>query len=170
MGYEPVYSNDIFERDLYFAGSAKRRLHELEEMVQRDDIAALIGARGGYGSNYLLERLNFKHFIEHPKIILGCSDITSLLTAVTDRTGLVTFHGPMLAKDIAAATFDSSSWDHALRGATHWNLPTDGVEVLNPGRAQGRLYGGCLSMLAGSLGTRFEICTGDAILFVEDHP
>ena len=168
MGYEPVYSNDIFERDLYFAGSAKRRLHELEEMVQRDDIAALIGARGGYGSNYLLDRLNFKHFIEHPKIILGCSDITSLLTAVTDRTGLVTFHGPMLAKDIAAATFDSSSWDHALRGATHWNLPTDGVEVLNPGRAQGRLYGGCLSMLAASLGTDFEIRTEDAILFVED--
>src|SRR5258708_25878496 len=93
MGYEPVYSNDIFERDLYFAGSAKRRLHELEEMVQRDDIAALIGARGGYGRNYLLDRLNFKHFIQHPKIILGCSAITSLLTAVTNRTSLVSFPG-----------------------------------------------------------------------------
>jgi muramoyltetrapeptide carboxypeptidase len=168
MGYEPVYSDGIFERDLYFAGSAERRLRELEELLLRDDVKALIGVRGGYGSNYLLDRLDFEHFRKHPKIILGSSDLTSLLTAITDRTGLVTFYGPMLAKDISAGTFEASSWDHALGSATSWSVPTDGVEVLRPGRAQGKLYGGCLSLLAASLGTPFEIQTEAKILFVED--
>ena len=87
MGYEPVYSDGIFERDLYFAGSASRRFRELEDMLLRADVKALIGVRGGYGSNYLLERLDFKKFSAHPKIILGCSDLTSLLTSILDSTG-----------------------------------------------------------------------------------
>jgi len=168
MGHQPLYSQNIFDRDLYFAGSSERRVRELEEMLVRDDVKALIGVRGGYGSNYLLERLDFNKFARHPKILLGCSDLTSLLTAIQDRTGLVTFHGPMVAKDIAAATFDSSSWNNAFSGSTSWDLPTSGVEVLNPGRAHGRLYGGCLSMLAASLGTAFELQTEGTILFLED--
>src|SRR5262249_2602039 len=125
MGYEPVFSENIFDRDLYFAGSAERRLRELESLLRRDDLAALIGVRGGYGSNYLLERVDFGLFIQHPKIILGCSDLTSLLTAITDRTGLVTFHGPMLAKDIADCTFERSSWNNALAAAANWTIPTE---------------------------------------------
>lgn len=168
MGYEPLYSESIFERDFYFAGSAERRWRELEDMLRRDDVAALIGVRGGYGSNYLLEKLDFAKFVAHPKIVLGCSDLTSLLTAITDRTGLVTFHGPMVAKDIAAGTLESSSWSNAFQGSASWNIPADGVEALHPGRAQGRLYGGCLSLLAASLGTSFEIETEGTILFMED--
>jgi muramoyltetrapeptide carboxypeptidase len=168
LGYEPVFSDDIFDRYLYFAGSAERRLREFESMLQRDDVAALIGVRGGYGSNYLLERLNFELFTRHPKIILGCSDLTSLLTAISDRTGLVTFHGPMVAKDIAESSFEKSSWSNALAAAPNWTIPTGDAEVLKPGRARGRLYGGCLSLLVASLATEFEIQTDDALLFIED--
>ena len=168
MGYEPIYSQDIFARDLYFAGNADRRLRELESMLRRDDIAAIIGVRGGYGSNYLLENLDFELFAAHPKIILGCSDLTSLLTAIMDRAGLVAFHGPMVAKDIAEGTFDSPSWHNSFAGANSWEISTANVEVLRPGRARGRLYGGCLSLLAASLGTPFEIKTEDTILFLED--
>jgi muramoyltetrapeptide carboxypeptidase len=168
MGFEPVYSPEIFERDLYFAGSADRRWRELEGFLERDDIAAIIGVRGGYGSNYLLERLDFERFVRRPKILLGCSDLTSLLTAISDRTGLVTFHGPMVAKDIATGSFELSSWQNALEGASSWSIPAGGVEVLRAGAAEGRLYGGCLSMLAASLGTDFEIETGNTILFIED--
>jgi muramoyltetrapeptide carboxypeptidase len=168
MGYEPVFSPDIFDRDLYFAGSAQRRLRELESMLQRDDLAALIGVRGGYGSNYLLERVNFELFIQHPKIILGCSDLTTLLTAIVDRTGLLTFHGPMLAKDIADGRFEESSWNHAFAATPNWTVPTEGAEVLQAGQAQGRLYGGCLSLLVASLGTEFEVQTEGALLFIED--
>jgi muramoyltetrapeptide carboxypeptidase len=168
MGYEPVFWAHIFDRDIYFAGPAERRSHEFREFWQRDDIAALICVRGGYGSNYLLENLDFAMFARRPKILLGCSDITTLLTAITDRTGLVTFHGPMVAKDIADGTFDASSWTNALRGVENWSVPTSAVEVLRPGRARGRLYGGCLSLLVASLGTGYEIQTEDSILFIED--
>lgn len=168
-GYEPVYLPGILERDLYFAGALERRLKEFEEFLERDDIAALICARGGYGSNYLLERLDFEKFIQHPKVIVGYSDNTSLLTAITDRCGLVTFHGPMVTKDFASPQgVELSSWTNAVTGAGAWNLPVDKVQVLRPGRAQGRLYGGCLSLLVASLGTPFEIHTDDTILFLED--
>lgn len=168
MGYEPVYSQDIFDCDIYFAGTAERRTQELHEYWRRDDIAALICVRGGYGSNYLLEKLDFSLFAARPKILLGCSDITSLLTAINDRTGLVGFHGPMVAKDIADGTFDLPSWTSSLQGAANWAVPATGVEVLRSGKATGRLYGGCLSMLVASLGTPFEIQTQGSILFIED--
>jgi len=168
LGYAPVFTESIFDRDLYFAGTAERRLREFESMLQRDDLAALIGVRGGYGSNYLLERLNLELFEAHPKIILGCSDLTSLLTAISDRTGLVTFHGPMLAKDIADGSFERSSWTNAFTGTATWTVPAEGSQVLRPGNAQGRLYGGCLSLLVASLGTDFEIQTDGTLLFIED--
>jgi muramoyltetrapeptide carboxypeptidase len=168
MGYEPVYSQNIFDRDIYFAGSVERRAHEFQEFWRRDDIAALICVRGGYGANYLLEKLDYRLIASRPKILLGCSDVTSLLTAIHDRTGLVGFHGPMVAKDIADGTFDLSSWKNALEGVTNWSVPTGGVEVLHTGKAVGRLYGGCLSMLVASLGTPYEIQTDGAILFIED--
>jgi len=168
MGYEPVYAQNIFDRDIYFAGTAERRTHELLDYWRRDDIAALICVRGGYGSNYLLEKLDFSLFAACPKILLGCSDITSLLTAISDRTGLVGFHGPMVAKDIADGTFDLSSWTSALHGAANWTVLATGVEMLQSGKASGRLYGGCLSMLVASLGTPFEIQTEGSILFIED--
>jgi muramoyltetrapeptide carboxypeptidase len=168
MGYAPVYSEDIFDRDIYFAGSAERRVREFKDYWQRDDIRALVCVRGGYGSNYLLETLDFNLIAGRPKILIGCSDITSVLTAIHDRTGLVTFHGPMVAKDLAGGTFDPSSWSNSLTGVAGWEVPTSGVEVLRPGVARGKLYGGCLSMLAASLGTPFEIETEDTILFVED--
>src|SRR5258708_84147 len=170
MGYEPVFSETIFDRDLYFAGSTERRARELEEMLGRSDIAALICVRGGYGSNYLLERVDFQKFADHPKILLGCSDITTLLTAITDPTGLVTFHGPMVAKDIATPhSMAVASWTHALTGGASWNVANDGVEVLRSGHAQGRLYGGGPSMLVPSLGKDLEIHTGHPIMFLDAY-
>jgi len=168
MGYEPVYSQEIFDRDLYFAGGVDRRMHEFHEFWRREDIAALICVRGGYGSNYLLEKLDYGMIAARPKILLGCSDITSLLTAIHDRTGLIGFHGPMVAKDIADGTFDQLSWSNSLTGIAEWDVPANGIEVLRPGTAQGKLYGGCLSMLVASLGTPYEIQTDDTILFIED--
>ncbi len=168
MGYEPVYSQAIFQRDLYFAGTVERRRQELEDLLRQPDIAALMCVRGGYGSNYLLESFHFELFAHYPKIFLGCSDITSLLTVITDRTGLVTFHGPMVAKDIAGGTFDETSWGKCFDGAGIWSITDPQIEVLQPGHAKGRLYGGCLSMLVESMGTPFQIQTDDTILFIED--
>ena len=118
LGYKPFYFDSIFDRDLYFAGSVERRTRELEEMFVRDEVRAILCARGGYGSNYLLDRLDLKKIKAHPKIFVGYSDLTTLLTYFADAAGLVTFQGPMVAKDFAHADgVDLVSWEHALHGS-----------------------------------------------------
>src|ERR1700680_2605296 len=101
LGYKPFYFDSILEGDLYFAGSVERRALELEEMFTRDEVRAIICARGGYGANYLLRELDLQQIKAHPKILVGYSDITTLLTHFVGAAGLVTFHGPMAAKDWA---------------------------------------------------------------------
>jgi muramoyltetrapeptide carboxypeptidase len=108
----------------------------------------------------------------HPKIFVGYSDITTLLTCFADSANFVTFHGPMVTKDFAHADgVDLPSWEAALTGLAEWAIesgPDSGVKPLREGEAEGILYGGCLSMLAASLGTSHEIRTAGTILFVED--
>lgn len=70
-GYQPFYFDSILEQDLYFAGSVDRRAHELEEMFVRDDVKAIVCARGGYGANYLLQALDLRKIKAHPKILWG---------------------------------------------------------------------------------------------------
>jgi muramoyltetrapeptide carboxypeptidase len=172
MGYNPVFDNSIFARDLYFAGSVERRARELENMFARPDVKAILCARGGYGANYLLSSLDIKKLAAHPKIFVGYSDITSLMTYLCDAAGMVTFHGPMVAKDFAKpGGIDTASWQSALGGENRWPLDfgvDSGVKSLVQGSAEGVLYGGCLSMLAESLGTPYEIRTEGTILFIED--
>src|SRR5580704_15839815 len=172
LGYKPFYLDSILDRDLYFAGSVKRRARELEEMFTRDEVRAIVCARGGYGANYLLQTLNLDNIKTHPKIFVGYSDVTSLLTYISDFTGLVTFHGPMVTKDFAHSDgVDLPTWEAALSGASEWNIDfgtESGAKPLVAGSAEGILYGGCLSMLAASLGTPYEIHTEGTILFIED--
>jgi len=172
MGYNPVYDESIFARELYFAGSLDRRVRQLEGMFLRDDVKAIVCARGGYGSNYLLPRLNMKKIAERPKAFIGYSDNTSLLTYLCDAANIVTFHGPMVAKDFAVSDgVDAESWQAALGARENWRLDFDsnsGVKPLQQGTGDGILYGGCLSMLAESLGTPYEINTEGTILFIED--
>src|SRR5438270_1912976 len=172
LRYKPFYFDSIFEQDLYFAGSVERRVRELEEMFARDDVRAIFCARGGYGANYLLSALDPQKIVAHPKIFMGYSDITTLLTCFVDSAGFVTFHGPMVTKDFSLPDgVDLASWEAALTGLSQWELDLgagSGVKGLVEGRAEGVLYGGCLSMLAASLGTPHEIRTADTILFVED--
>jgi muramoyltetrapeptide carboxypeptidase len=169
LGYKTVYDESIFEQDLYFAGSAERRLSELEEMFLRDDVQAILCARGGYGSNYLLSRLDIEKVKANPKIFMGYSDLTCLLTWLADAAGLVTFHAPMLTKDFASADgVDLRSFDAVASGA-EWVLEAaSGLRPLMSGSAEGILYGGCLSILVASLGTPYEIETDGTILFLED--
>jgi muramoyltetrapeptide carboxypeptidase len=174
-GYEPFYVESILDRDLYFAGSADRRARELEDMFVHDDIRAIICARGGYGSNYLLPTINskmldLKKIAAHPKIFVGYSDLTTLLTWFTDSANFVTLHGPMVAKDFALADgVDLASWQNAVGGAAEWEIGEgSGAIPLVAGDAEGILYGGCLSILVAALGTPYDICTDRTILFIED--
>jgi muramoyltetrapeptide carboxypeptidase len=172
VGYRPFYFDSIFDQDLYFAGSVQRRAGELEEMFAREEVRAIVCARGGYGANYLLQALDLEKIKSHPKIFVGYSDLTTLLTYFADAAGLVTFHGPMVAKDWAhEGGVDLASWRAALTDTAAWELNLgagSGASGLVEGAAEGILYGGCLSLLAASLGTPHEIRTEGTILFLED--
>lgn len=169
-GYEPFYFDSIVDRDLYFAGSVERRARELEEMFVRDDIHAIVCARGGYGANHLLGTLDLAKIAAHPKIFVGYSDLTTLLTWFADRVPMAVFHGPMVTKDFAVADgVDFDSWRHALGGDAEWEVgPASGASPLVAGAAEGILYGGCLSLLVAALGTPYDIHTEGTILFLED--
>jgi muramoyltetrapeptide carboxypeptidase len=170
-GYRPVYLDSILDQDLYFAGSVERRARELETMFAREDVKAVICARGGYGANYLLEALALEAIKTHPKIFVGYSDLTTLMTCFSSAGGFVTFHGPMVAKDWAHENgIDFSSWRAMLSGSDEeFVLNADsGITGLCHGDAEGILYGGCLSILVASLGTPWEIDTTNRILFLED--
>src|SRR5579862_1741935 len=170
LGYKPFYFDSILDQEMYFAGSVKRRVQELEDMFLRPEVRAIVCARGGYGANYLLEFIDLEKIKSHPKIFVGYSDITTLLTYFADAAGVVTLHGPMLTKDFSHADgVEMSSFQAALTGRPKWIVGAEsGIRSLRQGKAQGILYGGCLSMLAASLGTPYEIHTDDTILFIED--
>ncbi|HVH87260.1 MAG TPA: LD-carboxypeptidase [Terriglobales bacterium] len=172
LGFNPVYLQSIFDRELYFAGTAARRADELHEMFRAPEVKAIICARGGYGTNHLLHYLNLDVIGSNPKIFCGYSDVTTLLTYFHRKLGLVGFHGPMLAKDFARPDgVHASSFSAATNGETSWNITNaDSPELqpIRPGVAEGKLYGGCLSLLVASLGTPHEIETEDTILFLED--
>jgi muramoyltetrapeptide carboxypeptidase len=162
LGYTPFYLPSILEQDLYFAGSAKRRARELEEMFTREEVRAIVCARGGYGANYLLGELNPAKIAGHSKIFVGYSDVTTLLTCFADSARFVTFHGPMVTKDFAHEDgIDLPSWEIT-------SAADSGAEGLVDGTAEGILYGGCLSILVASLGTPHDIRTDGTILFMED--
>jgi muramoyltetrapeptide carboxypeptidase len=172
LGYQPFYLPSIFDRELYFAGSVQRRVDELHEMFARPEVKAILCARGGYGCNYLLPHLDLDLVRANPKILAGCSDITTLLTHLGDAAGMVTFHAAMVAGDFARpGGIDEASWLSATSSGAGYNREFSPAEVepLAEGSAEGMLYGGCLSLLCASLGTPYEIHTKGTILFLEDR-
>src|SRR6516162_410285 len=169
-GFQPFYLPSLLDRDLYFAGSAHRRLNEFHEMFSRPEVKGIICARGGYGSNYLLHDLDLNLVRANRKIFCGCSDVTTLLTYLCDRAGMVTFHGPMLNVDVRPDGVDEESWAATFISGEDYQrkFSRDEVQTLVSGNAEGMLYGGCLSILCASLGTPYEIDTRGTILFLED--
>jgi len=171
MGYRPFYLPSILDRDSYFAGSTERRLNELHEMFHRREVRAILCARGGYGCNYLLPHLDLGLVRRTPKVFVGCSDVTTLLTYLCDAAGLVTFHGPMAAGDFGRlGGVDEDAWFAAVASGEPYERTFEAsvVQPLAKGTVEGMLYGGCLSLLCASLGTPYEIRTRDTILFLED--
>jgi muramoyltetrapeptide carboxypeptidase len=157
----------------YFAGSLSGRRSEFLSELERDDVDALVAIRGGYGSNYILENLEIDH-ASSPKVILGYSDLTSLQAYLWKRYAWVGFYGPMLAAgldegDGAEKGYDSASLLAAI-GKTDggWTLKLRG-EALVGGEAEGRVLGGCMTLVETTLGTPWELDTRGSILLLEDR-
>jgi muramoyltetrapeptide carboxypeptidase len=167
LGLRPRLGSAVLESHGYLAGNDAARLADLTAMVADPDVRAVWCARGGYGSQRIVPSLDLGALRDDPKPLIGYSDVTALHAALAGA-GLGTFHGPMVATDLARGMSPSSvtSLRAMLMDAACLDAP---VPVpIRPGRARGRLVGGCLSVLVSLLGTRWTLDTAGAILFLED--
>jgi len=169
LGFKTFFRPDITSSFRYFAGTCERRLGEFLEMLKSPGIHAIFCARGGYGSGQLIPGIDADRIRENAKIVSGSSDITILLNWI-ERAGVVSFHGPMVATAIREGTkaYDRSVLLDLLLGKQAVHFPTAGTSILRRGSAEGRLIGGCLSLVVATLGTTHEIDTNDSILVLED--
>jgi muramoyltetrapeptide carboxypeptidase len=168
LGFRTLFQPDIATSYRYLSGPDDRRAGELLAMIRNPEVRAIFCARGGYGSARLIPYIDPELIRANPKIINGSSDITSLLS-IWDRSGIVGFYGPMVATAIRQGTagYDQGVFLDLLRGETV-RFPLDGTAVLRSGTAEGRLTGGCLSLVVATLGTAYEIDTTDTLLVLED--
>jgi muramoyltetrapeptide carboxypeptidase len=149
----------------YFAGDDERRERELRLLLEDPQVGAIVCARGGYGCHRYVDRLDAGLFRRHRKPIVGYSDITTLLLWQRRRAGLTGVHGPMLERLGADHRASLEALVALLCGAVPEPMQGQGSV---PGRAEGRLVGGSLTLCAASLGTPWEIDTRAAILLLED--
>ena len=168
LGFRTLYRPGITTAFRYFSGTVERRTAEFLDMVRNPEVRAIFCARGGYGSGRIIPYLEPELLLANPKIINGSSDITALLSFL-DRSGLVSFHGPMVATAIRQGEvgYNVRLLLDLLKGEAV-RFPTAGTSVLRTGSAEGRLIGGCLSLVVATLGTPYEMDTTDSILVLED--
>jgi len=170
MGFSVYHRDDIFDQTRYLAGSDKRRAEELMELFTNSKVHAILFARGGYGSQRIIPLLGKELIEHHPKPIVGFSDVTALLTFLRQECHLPTFYGPvvsMLGKGCEPMTREHLMLALMTPGPLG-DIPTGSANVLKPGKANGKLVGGCLSLINSSMGTPYELKTEDSILFIEE--
>jgi muramoyltetrapeptide carboxypeptidase len=172
LGYTLIVGSHALDSGpLYYAGTLADRVDDLHAAFADPAVDGIVCTRGGWGSAELLPHLDSALIRANPKVFLGYSDHTSLHCWLRNETNLVTFYGPMVAADFSRDDgVDIASWRHSLSTDSPWSLGTsDGLRILRPGVAQGRLSGGCLSIFAEALGTPYApSIDADSILFLED--
>jgi muramoyltetrapeptide carboxypeptidase len=172
LGHKVILSPHALDSGpLYYAGSVGDRLDDLHAAFADPAIDGIVCTRGGWGSAELLPYLDATLIRENPKVFVGYSDHTSLHCWLHNETNLVTFYGPMVAADFSRDDgADLASWQHSLCADKPWSLgAADGLRILRPGVAQGRVTGGCLSIFAEALGTPYAPrIEAQSILFLED--
>jgi len=180
IGLKYKLGKHLFDSYSDFAGSDENRIADFNAMWADPEVKAVMPMRGGNGAARLLNGIDYDLIARNPKIIVGYSDITSFLVAIHQRTGLVTFHGPMMG-----GFFEGSYTYHNYLKAVMSNKPIglitdkEDKELWNPegpparhiitkGKARGRLTGGCMTLIRQLMGTPYEINTEGKILFLED--
>ncbi len=153
----------------YFSGTDEERLQDLQQMMNDHEVKAILCARGGYGLSRIIDQLNFKKFVKHPKWIVGFSDITVLHAHIFQEYKIATLHAPM------AAAFndgeDKNEYVLSLKDALT-GMPAaysvNGNQLNREGSCKGRLVGGNLALVAHLVGSSSSFNTKNKILFLED--
>ena len=172
LGYELVLGQSTGLRENKCAGSPAERAAEIMAMFEDSSIDAIICARGGYGGNRVLPLLDYDLIRENPKIFIGYSDITGFLTSMAQKTGMVTFHGPMLTTyGSKTIPYNLDTFHQVLSGEDNVRIgsaPACQARTLVSGVASGPLWGGNLTLIIERLGTKDQIDTRGSVLFFED--
>ncbi|UBZ07526.1 LD-carboxypeptidase [Salegentibacter mishustinae] len=179
MGLKVKFGKFVKSRYGHLAGTDEERAGELNEMFGDENIQAVMALRGGSGAARILDKLDYETIKNNPKIFIGYSDITALHLAIYEKTGLVTFHGPL-----AVSTWNAFSFDYFKRllfekEKITFTNPTDKgdnlvqienrIRTIREGEANGRLIGGNLSVLTGIMGSEYFPSNWEGnILYLED--
>ena len=169
MGFKTVIYDGLFETKGYLAGSDRHRADLLNRLFEDKDIDAIICARGGFGSLKILPLINYEIIEKNPKIFIGFSDVTALLTSIYFKCGLLTFHGPMIATLTQNSQVSKKSLFSTLRSDAEIKILADNGVVINKGRASAPVCGGNLATLCHTIGTFFEPDFNGHILFLEEY-
>jgi muramoyltetrapeptide carboxypeptidase len=172
LGYQLVLGKSTGLKQDKYAGDPQARADDIMVMFEDPAIDAIVCARGGYGGNRVLPLLDYGSIGENPKIFCGYSDVTAYLNSMARRSGLVTFHGPMLTTYTSRAeSYNLDTFQKVLSGSDRIRIddaPACPARVLKPGTARGALWGGNLSLVVERLGTPEQLELDGAILLLEE--
>lgn len=171
-GLHVVLGKNMFNLDNHFAGTDTDRAADFQEALDNPTIKAIWAARGGYGSVRILDRLDFKKFKQHPRWVIGYSDITAFHNHI-HNLGVATIHGMMatsLEEKPEEITETISSFKKVLFGEViSYTIPSSKYNRIDDSPfIEGQLIGGNLAILASMLGSKSQLHTKDKILFIEE--
>ena len=167
LGFDVHVPQEIFKKKRYLAGEDLSRAMIVNELFANPDIKGIIAARGGFGAMRMLDFLDWELIQSSPKLFMGFSDTTALLTSIIQRTGFKVVHGPNLVSLAEADPQTLSSFYQSITGIAG-DIFIDHGHCLKPGQARGKLIGGNISTLTHLIGTRFQPDFHGAVLFLED--
>lgn len=173
MGYQVILGECTKKQWYSYAGTDEERAEEINSFFADKSIDAIICMRGGYGSNRLIELLDFEVIKRNPKIFVGYSDITTLHIALNEKANLITFHGPMAVSNFTG-NYNRDTYENFIEILSNSKYEqsikniTKELKVLNEGRAKGKLVGGNLATLIATLGTEYDLDYNGKILFLEE--
>lgn len=170
MGLQVFKAPHLYDRWGFLAGRDKDRAAALQEMFLRDEVKGIFCVRGGYGAGRILPHLDLKGIRRHPKVFVGSSDVTILHLALTQRAGLVTFHGPMVEPGLGRRNnpLTRQSLRALIFNGTAFEGTIPGRFFSRRGTITGELTGGNLSLVTFSLGTPYAVETKGKVLFLEE--
>ncbi len=178
LGFDYFHTDAVLLQYGYLAGYDRKRAEDLMSMFSNKKISGILCIRGGYGSIRMLDMLDFEVIKQNPKVFIGYSDITALLSSIYENTGLITFHGPLGVSDFNEFTLKSLNnivinpeenykYPYKREDKTSDNQEFD-IYTIRGGKAEGELIGGNLSVLDSMIGSRFEQDFENKIVYIEE--
>ncbi len=167
-GCRVVLGRALFKRSGYFAGNERDRADDLNRMIEDPDIRAIFFARGGFGTSKILDSFHFAALKRDPKPLIGYSDITALFLAINRLLKMPVFYGPVVTELGSSRAFNANSLWTLLRGEKFKIKISTEKWIIKDGKAEGRIVGGCLTLISNLLGTGFEPNFQNKILFLEE--